>query len=125
MRANEFIQEGKGREPLRKGSIAGLPGARFYPDLDNSSPYHSYRFGMAMAGAPDIDMQKEGPTGQKMVTISYSDACDEIVDSAAGHLGFKHKKLTPKGSNETDNVGTMSPVANWMKPTKEKKDKKK
>jgi len=123
MRIRDLLDESAGREPLRKGAIAGLPGARYYPELDNSSPYHSYRFGMALAGAPDIDMEKEGPTGQKMVTISYTDACDEIIDSAATHLGFKHKKLTPKGSNELDTTGTISPVANWMKPTK--KDKKK
>lgn len=117
--------EGGGREPLRKGSIAGLPGARYFPELDNSSPYHSYRFGMALAGSPDVEMQKEGPTGQKMVTISYTSACDDIINAAADHLGFKHENLTPSGSDELDTIGTVSPVANWMNPPKEKKDKKK
>jgi hypothetical protein len=123
MRAREFIEESKGKEKLRKGATASIPGAKIYPELDNSSPYHAYRFGMALAGAPDIDMDKEGPTGQKMITISYSSACDEIVNAAAKHLGFKQNKLTPKGSSETDTVGTVSPVANWMKPTKKEKKK--
>ena len=121
MRASEFIREDK----LRKGALASIPGAHMYPDLDNSSPYHSYRFGVAMAGAPEQGMDKDGPSGQHMVTIGYSSACDDITKSTAKKLGFKRKELTPKGSKETDTVGTMSPVANWMNPPKEKKAKKK
>lgn len=124
MRASEFINENKGTEKLRKSAISSIPNAQIYPNLDNSNPYHSYRFGMAMAGAPDIDMQKEGPTGQQLVTVGYSSACDEITNSAAKHLGFAHHGITSKGSKETDNIGTTSPVANWMKPSKEKKKKK-
>lgn len=121
MRASEFIREDK----LRKGAIASIPGAHMYPDLDNSNPYHSYRFGVAMAGAPDYMMDKDGPSGQHMVTIGYSKACNDITQSTAKNLGFKRKELTTKGSNETDTVDTKSPVANWMNPPKEKKVKKK
>ena len=124
MRAREFIGEA-GKSTLRKSAVDSIPGARIYPELDNSSPYHSYRYGIALAGAPDIPMDKDGPTGQKLVTISYSKADDEIVDAASKQMGFKNNQLTPKGSTELDSAETASPVANWMNPPKEKKDKKK
>ena len=117
MRASEFIKEGK----LRKGAVASIPNAHIYPDLDNSSPYHAYRFGVAMAGAPDYIMDKDGPSGQHMVTIGYSKACNDITQSTAKKLGFKRKGLTSAGSNETDTVGTVSPVANWQNSPQNKK----
>lgn len=119
MKIRDLLDEGK----LRKGAINAIPGAHIYPDLDNSNPYHSYRFGVAMAGMPEFPTDRDGPSGQHMVTIGYSKACDEITGAAAKHLGFSRNTLTPKGSKETDTVGKMSPVANWMKPEKKKKKK--
>jgi len=121
MRAREFIEESK----LRKSAVSSIPGAQQYPELDNSNPYHSYRFGVAMAGAPDFMADKDGPTGQHLVTIGYTSACDEITNAASKHLGFKSKKLTPKDSTEVDTTGKHSPVSNWLKPTKKEKSKKK
>jgi hypothetical protein len=67
MRAHEFILEEK---KLRRSAEAALPDAHFYPALDNSSPYASYRFGIALAGSPDDTMDKDGPTQSKLVTLS-------------------------------------------------------
>lgn len=124
MRANEFIGESKGSEKLRKSAISSIPNAQLYPELSNSDPYNSYRFGMALAGAPDMDMNKDGPTAQGLLTIGYSPVCDEITNAAAKHFGIKHHGITTKKSTETDTVGTKSPVSNWMNPDKTKKKKK-
>ena len=121
MRANEFIKEGK----LAKSSRAAAPKLRRHDSLDNSSPYSPWRFGVALAGMPDYPMDREGPTGQKLVTMSYSKADEEIVAATEKAMGATGVDVTSSGSHETDTVGTVSPVANWMKPTKEKKAKKK
>ena len=120
MRIRDLLSE----EKLRKGAVAAVPGMRRHDGLDNSSPYAPWRFGIAMAGAPDYMMDKEGPTGQKLVTMAYSKADTDIITATEKHFGATGTQITPIGSNETDTTGTASPVANWMKPTKKKKVKK-
>ena len=117
MRAKEFIPEGKkSSEQLPKSARASLPNAEYWPELDNSTPYHAFRFSVAMAGQPKHDMPKEGPThGQKLVTIGYTKADKEIVDSTAKSLGYKGKPLSTDKSEEEPDVNIQSPVADWTK----------
>ena len=103
MKIREILES---KEGLDKDAVAAIPNAHYFPDLDNSSPYHSYRLGIAMAGAPDYTTPKDGPSGQKLVTIGYSSACDEIVKSASKMIGAKAKKLTSKGSKEDNTTGS-------------------
>ena len=108
------------------------PGMRSHPHLDNSSPYAPWRFAAHfLAGADgknpyDFQPDKEGPNGQALVTVAYSHVDAEIVDQAEKAFGYEasHIKLTPPGSSEKTDVGIQSPVAQWMTPTKKKKDKK-
>jgi len=116
MRAKEFISEvSKTKTKLRKDSVDALPGAERWDSLDNSSPYHSYRFGVALAGMPDHPMNLEGPVGQKMVTIGYTKADDEIIKATGKHLGFRGIVLTTAGSKELSDTNVQSPVSNWNK----------
>ena len=110
MRYSEIIGESRGKGKLPKNSRYGIPSARIWPELDNSSPYHAFRFGVAMAGSPDKDMDREGPTGQKMVTLGYTPEDEEIATSAGRKLGFKSKQLTSKGSKEMPSINRASPV---------------
>ena len=123
MRAKEFIREGKNKMP--DSATQGIPNAHRWDELDNSSPYHAYRFGIALAGMPDYPMNLEGPVGQKTVTIGYTEADDEIIQATGKHLGFQGIVLTPRGSKELSDTETKSPVANWQqndaKRAKEKK----
>ena len=115
MRAREFVKEGKGAEKFTASSRAALPNAEYWPDLDNSTPYHAFRFSVAMAGEPKEHMSKEGPThGQKLVTVGYSKAEREIIAATAKSMGYKGKPLSTDGSEETDDTNVVSPVANWM-----------
>ena len=116
------LQEGKDKMPA--SAIQGVPGAQRWDALDNSSPYHAYRFGVALAGMPDYPMNLEGPVGQKTVTIGYSKADDEIIKATGKHLGFQGVVLTPKGSSELDDTHAQSPVSSWNKKTTKKKAKK-
>ena len=117
MKIKEIITERIGTKKLRKTSIKSLPNAEKWPELDNSSPYHAYRFGVALAGAPEHDMDRDGPTGQSMMTVGYTDADEEILNRAGRNLGFKSKKLSSDGSLENDKTNTCTPVAN-RKPNK-------
>jgi hypothetical protein len=108
MRAHEFILEEK---KLRRSAEAALPDAHFYPALDNSSPYASYRFGIALAGSPDDTMDKDGPTQSKLVTLAYTDGDAEIINAANKTMGVKSKSLSSKHSQESSTVYNTSPVA--------------
>jgi hypothetical protein len=118
MRAKEFIQEAATK--MADSATRGIPGAHRWDELDNSSPYHAYRFGVALAGMPDYPMNLEGPVGQKTVTIGYTEADDEIIKATGKHLGFQGLVLTPRGSTELSDTMTTSPVANWQKNDAEK-----
>ena len=113
MKCNEIISEGLGGVAGKKGLKAdhahALPHAHYYPDLDNSSGYKAYRFGLALAGIPNIKAEKEGPTGQKMVTIAYTPEENEMLDTAASYFCTAKVELTPFGSTETDDVHRTSP----------------
>jgi hypothetical protein len=104
-----LIREGK----LRQGSKDAVPGMNAWPALNNNNnPYTAYRFGIAMAGAPDIKTDKSGPNGGDFITLSYTDGDDEILNSAAKQMGIKSSSIAAKKSKETDDVHRVSPVAN-------------
>jgi hypothetical protein len=109
MRAKEFVVESS-KEDMSDSAIAAIPNARIWPELDNSSPYMAYRFGVALAGAPNKEMPQVGPVKQNMVTIGYTDADDEITQAAGRMMGTSSKSLSSKGSKE-NNVNKSSPVA--------------
>ena len=114
MRAKEFIREGHGNKNMARDQVTSIPNAHYFPDLDNSSGYKAYRWGVALAGMPDFPMPQDGPTGQKLVTIGYSEADDLIIDSTSQLFGARKVRLTPRGSTELKDTNTVSPVANWM-----------
>jgi hypothetical protein len=114
MRAKEFINEALGATNMEMDQVTSIPNAHYFPDLDNSSGYKAYRFGVALAGMPDHPMPQDGSTGLKMVTIGYSTADDIIIDSTSKLFGAKKMRLTPRGSTELKDTNTTSPVSNWM-----------
>jgi hypothetical protein len=112
MRANEFINEAQSKKNSSKmdaSAISAIPGASKWNDLDNSSPYHAYRFGIGLAGSPELNMELEGPIGQKTMTIAYSDADKAILDAAGKSLGFAPTAMTGRESKEHDSVHKVSP----------------
>jgi hypothetical protein len=116
LRANEFIKEST--KPLRKSAKDSISGLRKNSTLDNNShPYLAYRMGVAMAGSPDETMDQHGPLGSSFITLDYTDADTKIRKGAEKVMGVKSQEVTGKGSVETDNVNTSSPVA---KPKKNK-----
>jgi len=127
MRAREFIvKESKdyaGASGFHPDSVSSLPNSHIYPELDNSSGYLAYRFGVALAGMPDQKMDVAGPTGLKFVTIGYTQAEDDILQAAADLVGTPKVQLTPGGSKELKDTYTTSPVPDWNPHSREKKKK--
>lgn len=91
-----------------KSSIKGMhtyPGSHTYYDM--------YRFGVDMAGSPD-DRHKydpSSPVANQLVTLSYSDEDQKIIDKSKKKMGFKSKQLTPNDSKELSDTHSTSPVA--------------
>ena len=111
MRAYEFINEGKNTKKLRKSSRQSLPNLETWPHLDNNNhPYLAYRFGVAMAGSPDEDMDRNGPIGSSFTTIGYTDADREITKKAGKIMKVSSKNLTGDGSEELNFINTKSTV---------------
>ena len=106
MKINEVIVESS----LRQGAIDAIPNMRIHPELDNSSPYLAYRYGVAMAGAPNQTMDQLGPVGQKMVTIGYTEADDAIVLATDKIMGTTSRQITTDKSSEMAWINKDSPT---------------
>jgi hypothetical protein len=91
-----------------KSSIKGM---HTYPG--NHTYYDMYRFGVDMAGSPGDhnDYDPASPVANQMVTLSYSDEDQKIIDKSKKKMGFNSKQLTSNNSTEPSNTHTSSPVA--------------
>ena len=132
MRAREFIVETDTPANLNKANpdvAAAIKGAIGMPDISqnksNGSAYLQYRFGIAMAGAPDYPTKAAGAFAGDPLLTSYTDAELEIINAAAKMVGAgRVKKLNTNRSQELSNTNTVSPVSQWH-PTSKRKGKKK
>lgn len=111
MRAKEFVTEG---EKFHKDHLSAIPGMQKLPELDNSNPYHMWRFIVA-AGAHDgkgngYDLPKDGPIGQKLNTITYSKEDGDIIKATAKSMGLKVNQVSDQASREPDGTNKASPV---------------
>jgi hypothetical protein len=91
-----------------------------YDQLDNNNnPYLAYRFGIALAGSPNEDMDKRGAIGSDFVMADYTDADTEIRLGAEKVMGVKSTKSTGKGSQELDGkIINKTSVVAQPKPNK-------
>jgi len=123
MKITEIITEGNNTDLDNDGipdsQQTATPGMRSYTGLNNSDPYHPWRFGalfLSGAGAKDGKYEhepvKDGPNGQSLVAAAYSQGERDILDQAARAFGVEanHLQLTPDGSNEVPEVNKTSPM---------------
>jgi hypothetical protein len=124
MRAKEFISEAKfgsaadvpaNPKKLAKSQYSAIKGAISMPDISmtkqGGSPYTQWRFGIAMAGAPDFPTDPAGAFAGDPLLATYSDADLEIINAAAKSVGAgRVNKLTDNRSTEADWVQKNSPV---------------
>lgn len=109
MKIREILTE-KSEKKLPKNSRRSAPHAKQFQDIDQY--YGMYRFGVAMAKAPDGDTPKEGPAKDVPAVWMYSKGEEEIVNRAAKNQGISGKTIVAKGpSEELKSTNTTSPVA--------------
>ena len=122
MRAKEFISEAKygaaedvpaNAKKLPKSQVAALKGAISMPDISQTkqggSPYAQWRFGIAMAGAPDYPTEPAGAFAGDPLLATYTDVEMDIINKAAKFIGAGEvKQLTNNRSHEADHVNTQS-----------------
>jgi len=112
MRALEFIAETKDGEfdPVYQAAIKN---AVHFPDQNPStgSAYLNYRFGIAMAGAPDYPTKAAGSISGDPLMSTYTDEELVMINAAAKMVGSKGmKKLSSNRSTELANTNKTSPV---------------
>ena len=122
MRAKEFINEAKygaaidvpaSSKKLPKSHRSAMKGALSMPDISQTkqggSPYAQWRFGIAMAGAPDYPTEPAGAFAGDPLLSTYTDVEMDIVHSAAKMIGAGEvKQLTNNRSHEADYVNKQS-----------------
>lgn len=124
MRAKEFIGEAKygaakdvpaSASKLPKSHQTAIKGAISMPDISQTkqggSPYTQWRFGIAMAGAPDFPTPAAGAFAGDPLLATYTDAELKIINAAAKSVGAGEvKKLTDNRSTESPVVNKTSPI---------------
>jgi hypothetical protein len=114
--SNNAGQGGSQKKSSKSGNVhdhyqSAIKGMHTYPG--NHTYYDMYRFGVNMAGSPDDhnDYDPSSPVANQLVTLSYSDADQKIIDKSKKKMGFTSKQLTPDNSTEPNETHTLSPVA--------------
>ena len=124
MRAIEYIAETKygaaedvpaNASKLPKSHQTAMKGAISMPDISQvkqgGSPYAQWRFGIAMAGAPDYPTEPAGAFAGDPLLATYSDAELKIINAAAKMIGAGEvKKITDNRSTEHPKGNKTSPV---------------
>ena len=118
MKINEIITETDhhaNAKDLPSDQVSAIKGAVSIPGISqnksNGSPYAQYRFGLALAGAPDFPTKAAGAIAGDPLLCTYTDEELDMINSAADMVGAGHvTRLTKNRSEELSNTGKVSPV---------------
>lgn len=114
---NDMLKE-SGVKKLDKSAKNSIKGAVTTPDANNNAgdAYKSYRFGLALAGAPDYPTKKENEIGGDPLLTTYTDEEWDMVQYAAKQSNVGPlKRLSSNKSVEKEDTNTISPIANIKK----------
>ena len=128
MRAREFVAEARfgsakdvpaDAKKMPKSHVSAIKGAISMPDISmtkqGGSPYTQWRFGIAMAGAPDFPTPPAGAFAGDPLLASYTDVDMDIINAAAKFVvAGRVNKLTDNRSTEADHVHKTSPVKGFQ-----------
>ncbi len=128
MRAREFVSEARygsakdvpaSGQKLKKAQRSAMKGMISMPDISlnkqGGSPYTQWRFGIAMAGAPDYPTPPAGAFAGDPLLATYSGVGLDIINAAAKSVGAgRVNKITDNRSTEADHVNKTSPVRGFQ-----------
>ena len=108
MKIKDIITE---QADFSKATRRAIPGFRDWPALDNGNvPYLQYRFGLLLAGAPDIQADATGAVEGHLYATAYTEAEDEILRAASKFMGVTSRPRGDKRSKELESTNKTSPV---------------
>ena len=111
MRAREFIFEDIQKiDPTHEAS---LQNASTFPAMNSStgSAYMNYRFGIALAGAPNFPMAAEPWIGGDPLLTTYTPEEMDMINYAAKQVGAgKANKWSGEKSLEVSDTNKTSPI---------------
>lgn len=108
MKIKDIILE---RADFSRATQRATPGLRDWPALDNGNvPYLQYRFGLLMAGAPDVQADSTGAVEGHLYATAYTEAEEEILSAASKFMGVTPRRRSGKGSKELESTNKQSPV---------------
>lgn len=113
MKINEVITEGGMTKP-NKSTKASVKNLTTFPDqnMNSGSAYKNYRFGLALAGAPEYPTKADNYIAGDPLLAPYTEAEMEIINYASQQVGDGSKQTWSNGrSQEMDNVYKTSPIA--------------
>lgn len=87
---------------------------------NNNNPYLAYRFGVALAAAPNGEMEPENEIGSNFTMVDYTEEGAKIRKHAEKVMGQPSSQKTAIGSHELDTVNKVSPVAKRPKDHRKK-----
>ena len=117
MRAKEFIIE-TGMHKMHPNHAAAIQNAATLPDqnMSTGSAYMNYRFGIALAGAPDYPTKAESWIGGDPLLSTYTEVEMDMIDYAAKQVGSGHaKRFSNKRSQEIAGIQKTSPIPKKQK----------
>ena len=103
-----------GVKPLSDDAKSSLKGAMTTPEANNNAgdAYKSWRFGLALAGAPEYPTKASNDIGGDPLLTTYTDEEREMVKYAAKQANVGHlKNITSNKSVEKDDVNTASAIS--------------
>lgn len=114
---NAYLKEG-GVKKLSKTATSSIKGAITTPAANNNAgdSYKSYRFGLALAGAPEFPTKAVNDIGGDPLLTTYTDEEWEMVKFAGKQADVGPlKRLTSNRSVELSDTNTKSAVATIKK----------
>ncbi len=110
---NEDVPGADGKK-LPHDHMASIKGALSLPSISmnksNGSSYMQYRFGIALAGAPDFPTDPAGAFSGDPFASTYTNAEREMIDYALQQVGGgSPTEMSDNLSRETDETHKVSP----------------
>ena len=117
MKIHELIMEAGRGTALRKSQQQAISNLQTLPGLNMNTgdAYKAYRFGVALAGAPEINVDETSPFAGNYTVKSYTEEEQEMVNFAAKQMGVSTVTKASKGSLEPQGTNVKSPVATIKK----------
>jgi hypothetical protein len=118
MKIRDIITESGGTDPIKPEHKAAIRNAVTFPgqNMSTGSAYMNYRFGIALAGAPDYPTKADNYIAGDPLLAPYTKDEMDMINAAAQQVGDGSKQTwSDSRSREINNVQKVSPVASKKK----------